>query len=165
MRRDAWRRFASVVPCVFPGSCSLLIAFYAGFAAIGVATLGVDLLVSCCFSGIMNRLRDDRRCDARRRFASVCWFLGSFALYMESWVHVAATGVATLSVDIPVSCLVASVSSCALYVYSFVGVLTLGVGLYRVVWKHLDALGLIWIWSRLCDGRCREAQRQFDNMS
>jgi hypothetical protein len=70
-RRDARRRFASVVSCGFPGSFSLPMTSW-----VGVATLGVALLVS--------------------------WYPWG----RECWVGFATTGVLTLGVDLPASCLV-----------------------------------------------------------
>jgi hypothetical protein len=65
-RCDAWRPFLSIVSYDFPGSCSLPMVSW-----IGVATLGVALLVSCLVvslgSCIMSRPRNDTR-----RSASVC---------------------------------------------------------------------------------------------
>jgi hypothetical protein len=67
------RRFSSVLSCGFPGSCSLPIASYVGVATIGVTTLGIAFLfclVVSLWSWILSS-PSDRRCDARRWFASV----------------------------------------------------------------------------------------------
>jgi hypothetical protein len=72
---DALRQFSSVVFCRFPRFMFAKMLYCFGVASIRVGTLGVAFLVSCLVlslgSWILSRLRDNRRCDARRRFVSV----------------------------------------------------------------------------------------------
>jgi hypothetical protein len=137
--------------------------------------------------GIWTRLRDDRR-----RFASVVLcgfpvvmnlesasrrqalrhsapFRQRFVLWLPS-AQYAACGILSRRRDNRRS--FASVESCGFtkFMYAIYGIFfsasrcSVSVCEHRVVWRPDAPLGLIWNWSRRCGGRCRDAQRRFDNV-
>jgi hypothetical protein len=73
---------------------------------------------------------DDLSCDVRRRFASFlsCGFPRLMYAFMESWVDVATTVVATLGVGFAESFVLASLGSCTQNIKSLLGVAMTGLG-------------------------------------
>jgi hypothetical protein len=132
-RRDAWRRFSSIVSSGIPELISALFGVRSASRRHELRRLAsVCQLRIVCLSlahlrshGLLSRRRDNKCRDARRRFATTC----PMASPGSSTVFDDKVGVATSGVGFPVSCCTSILGWLinAIYTESGVGVATLGV--------------------------------------
>jgi hypothetical protein len=139
---------------------------WVGVASLRVSTLGFGLPASCLVASKAHvRYRWYLESASRRLESPRLSFANAAVSCGFSWGHESWVCFATVGIDLPASCLMPSLSCCTLYVGSFVGVSTLGVGLWESCRMSSQcSFGLIWSWRRLSDGRYRDGQRRFDNV-